>query len=148
MTTIAYKDGILASDSRETSYKSQIDTNHCRKIWRLKDGSLLGCAGDSGSSRILLEFMKQNVKTKPKNLPRNYFKNLYAIFITPLGAQWFYEKGIWMEFNYPYAIGSGQAYAQAVMDAGLSAPEAVKIAIKRDCFSGGRVQVLKLKRRK
>lgn len=56
----------------------------------------------------------------------------------------FYEGGktsYSLENQEYVAIGSGADYAIAAMDAGLSAEEAVKIAIGRDVFSGGEVFV-------
>jgi 20S proteasome alpha/beta subunit len=48
MTVVAYsaKHKIMASDSRSTDDDGMHMTN-CRKIFRLKNGALLGTAGDS-----------------------------------------------------------------------------------------------------
>ena len=43
------------------------------------------------------------------------------------------------------AAGSGEDHALTAMDCGLSAREAVKMAIKRDIGTGGRVRTFKLK---
>ncbi len=48
------------------------------------------------------------------------------------------------ECNYNESAGSGGDYAITAMDLGLSAKDAVKMAIKRDVYSGGRVRVFKL----
>ena len=45
MTTIAYKDGVLAGDQRLTS-KGFIWHDKERKVFRLRDGSLFGASGD------------------------------------------------------------------------------------------------------
>lgn len=43
-----------------------------------------------------------------------------------------------------HAIGSGAACALAAMDAGADAVKAVRIACKRDIYSGGRVRSVKV----
>lgn len=45
-----------------------------------------------------------------------------------------------------YAVGSGAKYAIAAMDLGLSAGDAVKQAMKRDLYTGGRVRVFSVSR--
>lgn len=44
-----------------------------------------------------------------------------------------------------YAIGSGSPHAITAMDCGLSAKDAVKMAMKRDSRTGGRIKVYKIK---
>lgn len=43
--------------------------------------------------------------------------------------------------KYSYALGSGRAFALAAMDMGMDAEQAVKYAMTRDCFTGGKVNV-------
>ena len=47
--------------------------------------------------------------------------------------------------NYNEAAGSGQDHAITALDLGLSAKDAVKMAIKRDPCTGGKVRVYKVK---
>jgi len=62
------------------------------------------------------------------------------------GSLWEFEGEVWVKQDPGYyASGSGSPYAFAAMDAGASARDAVRIAIKRDANSGGRVQSLRLK---
>ncbi len=137
MTTIAYKDGWLVSDSRETS-KDRIDTDRCKKIYRLPDGALYGGAGDSCSIQALHHHLVKASRSKPKKLPNICIKGVHALLIHD--KTFYYERGSWQPINYPFAIGSGSHYAIAAMDAGCTAEEAVRIAIKRDVYSGGRIQ--------
>ncbi|GAI22667.1 unnamed protein product, partial [marine sediment metagenome] len=44
----------------------------------------------------------------------------------------------------PDAIGSGSAYALAAMDMGASAEEAVRAAMKRDIYTGGKVRTMRI----
>lgn len=56
--------------------------------------------------------------------PEKYFKSV--------------EDGVW-------AIGSGSDHALTAMDLGCSAKEAVKMAMKRDVNTGGKVRVFKIR---
>src|SRR5512139_1512849 len=96
MTTIAYRDKILASDSRVT-IKDYIDGDNEKKIWRLRDGSLFGTSGDVSGGYRLLEMLKQQLKSKKLVLPSYYIKGTRAIFVTPKGKIFYYEGGFWEE---------------------------------------------------
>ncbi len=52
------------------------------------------------------------------------------------------KTGIWkqeLDLANPDAIGSGSAYALAAMDMGANAEDAVRTAMKRDIYTGGKV---------
>jgi len=137
VTTVAYRDGILAAD-RQCSY-------HCMpvaKIRRLKDGSLVGMAGngpaceeavswlDCGGQKPVID------KDRPFTLLRLYVNGRV-------------EKI--EDLNYPlqillpyFAIGSGADYAMGAMAHGATAEEAVLIATKHDESTGGGVDTLAL----
>jgi ATP-dependent protease HslVU (ClpYQ) peptidase subunit len=138
LTTIAYRDGVLAGDGR-VSAGDTIVASSKKKVYRLKDGSLLGSAGsqeDGERLRIALE----KGDAAPK-LP-----NCFALRISTESGIWYYEGSAWVHVNEPYtAIGSGSAHALTAMDCGLPAVEAVRMAIKRDPLSGGRVRTVVLK---
>ena len=57
------------------------------------------------------------------------------------------KTGIWkqeLDPANPDAIGSGSAYALAAMDMGASAEDAVRAAMKRDIYTGGRVRTMRV----
>ncbi|MCP6695873.1 proteasome subunit beta [Pseudomonas donghuensis] len=57
------------------------------------------------------------------------------------------KTGIWrqdLDPTNPDAIGSGAPYALAAMDMGASAEEAVRAAMKRDIYTGGKIRTLRL----
>lgn len=144
MTTIAYRDGVLASDSRAT-IKERVDTDRCKKIFRLRNNSYISIAGDYLNGMRLMERLKQLIKTRKKDqqlyLPNERFKGVSAILVDEEAA-WIFDGCLWENLKvYPYyAIGTGGPYALAAMDAGATAEEAVRVGIKRDVYSGGRVQ--------
>ncbi|MNR66547.1 hypothetical protein D3C85_1900920 [compost metagenome] len=58
------------------------------------------------------------------------------------------DTGIWrqdLDPSNPDAIGSGAMYALAAMDMGASAAEAVRAAMKRDIYSGGKLTTIAIK---
>lgn len=143
MTTIAYKDGVLVSDSRETVAK-RIDRDNAQKLFRLANGAVLGCAGSSLAARVLVDKLNNSVKDHKRKkavLPTFRIKNCLAILLAHGNKVYYFENGMWEDISdIPhYSIGSGSDYALAAMDAGASALEAVKIAAKRDIYSGGRI---------
>ena len=141
MTTIAYRDGILASDSRLT-FKSNVTTDKCKKIWRLSDGTLFGASGDNEGGLALLKALKDGREIGPKS-----DREFCGVRIIPKGRIYTTEGLVWARWPEPFiAIGSGGKYARAAMLAGASAVEAVRIGIASDVYSGGRVQTLRLKR--
>lgn len=143
MTTIAYKDGILAGDQR-LSGDSHIWHDKSRKVFRLRDGSLFGACGDNGAGEVLLRGLKKGVLCP--ELPKD--AEIDAILVTAEGKVLLWEAGIWMKWPEPFvAIGSGRTFALAVMRLGHDAVTAVKAGVAGDVHSGGRVQTVKLKRK-
>lgn len=149
MTTVAYRDGVIASDSRLTG-KEYLWTDRCQKVFRLADGSIVGLAGDDYNGNWLLsELRKLSKITGKKTLPNGKFKGAQAILLTTRGRVFTFAYSVWdvlphKQFPY-YAIGSGSTIAMSAMDAGATAVEAVNIAKKRDVYSGGRTQKMEVK---
>lgn len=142
MTTIAYKDGILASDSRLT-IEDNVQTDKCKKIWRLADGTLFAASGDNEGGLLLLAALRAG-----RELGAKSDRAFDAIRILPKGRIFVTEGLVWSRWPEKWvAIGSGAKYARAAIMAGAGAHDAVKIAIGLDPHSGGRVQQLRLLRR-
>jgi ATP-dependent protease HslVU (ClpYQ) peptidase subunit len=143
MTTIAYRDGVLAGDTQVIDGKDLV-VGHQRKVRKLDDGSLFGYAGDVEGSEVLLRSFNSKQLSGPPEC-----RDLNALIITPRGKVYLYEGRIWVK-QAPgyYALGTGSAVALAAMDAGATAEQAVKIGINRDTGSGGKVQAVRLKGKK
>ena len=143
MTTIAYRDGVLASDSRLTQGE-WIWTDKGKKITRLRDGTLFGSSGDHEGSLILEAALKEG-NLFPE-LPEDS-KDVHAIRVTPDGKVWFFEGYKWDRVPEGFvAIGSGRQAAMAILRYGGSAVDAVKAGIASDVFSGGKVQTVRLRK--
>lgn len=162
MTTIAYKDGVMACDSCWT-YGGTIDVL-ATKISRLANGALLGQSG-SNDGRYF-EKLLGKVKS-PASLPtheqlreiRQDFLGLLVLpsgkifklsttFITPENWNCEFDPddvGLW-EITGPFAaVGSGGDFAIVAMECGKSAKEAVDIACRFDPNSRGPIHSLSLK---
>lgn len=141
MTTVAYRDGILAADGRVTT-KDFIESDNDRKIFRLTDGSLFGTSGDYAGGLQMYRLLFASSKLKKPNLPSISAK-IRALLIN--NDIWYYEGGVWEKRKDDYlAIGTGGKFALAAMDAGATAKEAVRVGIKRDIYSGGKLRWLEL----
>jgi ATP-dependent HslUV protease subunit HslV len=108
------------------------------KVRRLPDGSLFGMAGRSIDGDVLAAWLVEGGK-KPK------VESLSALRLLPNGTlHYISEVCDPVEIDAPCAVGSGGDFAIGALDAGLSAEEAVAIAMKRDPGTGGKITVLHL----
>lgn len=143
MTTIVYRDGVMAGDGRETIQNDEYSSyyiirDNCVKVWKLKDGSLFGAAHGSECIERLREALEKG--EKPPKL-----EDVAGLRVDKKGRISLYEGNIWQPIHMPYyAVGSGSIMAFALLDAGLDAIKACRGAARRDPFSGGRVHWVKL----
>lgn len=147
MTTIAYRDGVIAGDGRETAgedgYSTIIIRDNAIKVYTLPDGRLFGGSRTSEDIAILYDALKDGVV----KWPSPELGDINALCIDTDGKIYFYEGNKWEHVDTEYySVGSGSVFAFAAMDAGASAVEAVEVGKKRDPFSGGAVHSEVLKR--
>jgi len=143
MSTIVYRDGVMASDSRAYSGNSA-PIGSKMKIRRLKDGSLVGISTcrPGLSERMMAWFDEGNPNDKaPTDL------DFVALVVRPNGEVFFYHDSIWPSgpLCAPwFAIGSGEEYAMGALAMGASAFRAVEVAAALDTMSAPPVTVLEL----
>lgn len=139
MTTIAYKDGVVAYDSRSSSNGAIISDNYEKKAVKNK----------------VAFFLSGTVADHPKfidaYLGADCEEDLDAYGFCVDGGRLYRvghsEGKVYREIcelDEHYAAGSGSDHALTAMDLCLSAKEAVKMAMKRDTGTGGRVRTFKL----
>ncbi len=145
MTTVAYRDGVLAGDGRETTQNDEDSSwyklrDDCVKVHRLKDGRLFGAAhGSEDIERLHTALIK--------NLPPPKLECVCGLLIDLRRRIWLYEGNIWQHIKLPYyAIGSGAIHAFTALDMGASARVSVRAAIKRDLWSGGKISCVRLRK--
>lgn len=137
MTTIAWDGSTLASDSQEQD--DYIEQHASRKLYRIKN-TLVGLAGCSASGIQFVEWVKRG--EMPDERPK-FSGDFCALVIRPNGKAYEYGSSLTpMPAGRKTAIGSGRGPALGALLAGVSARDAVKIAIKLDPNSGGPVKSL------
>jgi hypothetical protein len=162
MTTVVFKDGVMACDSCY-SYAGSVDTLS-RKIYRLKSGGLLGQAGANDAREVMKLVEKvRNAREMPLHskfmeirldflgllvLPSGRKFKIATTFISPDNWDASLEKedfGAW-EIEVPFAaIGSGCDVATGAMAAGANARGAVAIACRFDINSRPPIHSMRLK---
>ena len=148
MTVVAYRDGVMASDSRATSGKNYIETDKMPKMFRFSDGSIVGFAGEVLAWQEMARMFRESISKGDFTLPR--LKRVTALFVSPKKTIFQFDGNNWERLTkriYPhqyYSIGSGATIAMSAMDAGASAVEAVRIAIRRDAYCGGKIRTLEI----
>ena len=149
MTTIAFKDGIMAADGKVT-IGNQIITLQDKKIFET-NGYIVGTAGNCHSCELFREYGFTPSDTDLRGQLMEYIESdkeencFYALV-------WDKEKKTLKQYSnsiYPLvipeqisAIGSGADFALGAMYAGASADKAVEIASKLDINSGGEIYIL------
>lgn len=146
MSTVAYRDGVLAADSKAYGGSGQNSPGEKRKIHRLKDGTVVGV-----TSAVLGMGERFAAWLDAGGDPTAWTggdPDLRAIIVRPGGEMFLADDGLF--FSGPiqckqYAIGSGAAYALGAMSMGATAVQAVHVAIAHDYHSGGRVRALSVR---
>jgi hypothetical protein len=146
MTTIAYRDGILAADSRLTVDHGGGSRKHtCRKLFRKRVGEgkkahdvVIATAGESSPGMVFVDWYGSG-KPVP-DLFLHLGGDFLCLVLTPSGLFEYdvYCRGDLIEEEF-YAVGSGSVAALAAMHCGKSAIEAVRVAARIDAFTGGRI---------
>ncbi|ENM3096134.1 TPA: proteasome subunit beta [Pseudomonas aeruginosa] len=140
MTTIAYKDGVIAYDSRQTR-SGAIVSDDCQKL-TIVEGVSFFLSGAVCDEKALIAAYFGTPSPVPVECSG------YAVDGGKLLMVGHDDKtGVWkqdLDLANPDAIGSGSAYALAAMDMGASAEDAVRAASKRDIYTGGKVRTFRV----
>lgn len=150
MTTIVYRDGVLAADScaTVTSEEGGSRKMRCEKIYRkvLPDGKtvLIGAAGESAPGLMFLDWYGTG-KPAPTELLDGE-ADIDILVITRRGVFSFDKwcRGEKLKGRF-FAIGSGAKAALGALHMGASAVQAVRVACKVDPYSTTPVATMRLK---
>lgn len=140
MTTIAYRDGVLAADS--SCWVDTTRVHSARKIWRVH-GGLIGFAGTISYGLAMVRWLQSGAD--PDDYPKE--SNGSCIIIDRRGIIRSYESGSTtsMRIVEKYvSIGSGSSVALGAMFAGANAKDAIKASIKYDAYTSGPIKTLRL----
>jgi len=141
MTTIAFRDGVLAGDSR-TCYGNSIETGIKRKVRKSRDGRLIGVCGTSSKVEPYALGLMNDAKVLPE-IPKDEGR---VIEVLPSGRVWIHEHGGKhclgkLRFG---AWGSGSDSARGALAMGATAVETVRVASTIDLYTDGRITVVRL----
>jgi ATP-dependent protease HslVU (ClpYQ) peptidase subunit len=156
MTTIAFKNGVIAADSRvtvesEAGGARNFDT---RKLFRAKvdikgtfKDVILATAGESAPGSLFVEQWSTGKSLTEIRELFTYSEADFTILVVTEDGLFEVDKWCILEPVYEpfYAIGSGSKLAMGAMEAGASAQKAVEIACKRDPYTALPVVTMRLK---
>lgn len=140
LTTIAYKNNIIAYDSRLTRGDLILSDNHDKMIVR---GNIhfWGTGNTTDIDKLIDAYFSPGNIQPPVEANVLVLDNgeLYQLGFDPDSNPPEFWKSK-LDMNNCDAFGTGQLYAFTAMDMGASAKEAVEMAAKRDIFTGGEVR--------
>lgn len=149
MTTIAFKDEVMAGDGRITSGSLIVDESN-NKVFKNKY-YLVGSAGAAASDHLLIKIMNEKMLSKDQCLEELFslskeFESSFLVYDISNKKLMDIESGgcYYPKYQKGYAIGSGAGFAMTAMGMGASAKQAVKEAIKYDKNSGGKIREVKV----
>lgn len=145
MTTIAYRDGILAADSQETMGGMKL-TSAPKITFLPASQTLIALAGDSEKcTRALAYFNRPDWREKVDEAP--FFKKGFeAVVVTKERAYYCVNNCVALPLGNPFiACASGWQLAMAALHMGLGPEDAVKFASELDVYTNSEVQVVNVK---
>lgn len=142
MTTIAYRDGVLAADTLVTERDRRV--GFATKIFRT--GPVLwGTTGCLQHRDVVRTWLEAACPGDTPNMETRKNASSDAVLIFSGRLICFDEHGAdSMPLPEFYAKGSGAAFALGAMAHGASAEEAVRAAMQLDLYTGGDITVLRL----
>lgn len=145
MTTIAYRQGVIAADSYVSAGELMLDQT--QKLHTLYDGSVVGFSGDLSESQVTLEMLQSHEGPWEKLDFKGERDPHHFILVTPsrrvLTFHYKNRRMLSQRLSYT-ALGTGKELALGAMAHGASAIEAVRAAIKHDINSGGRIRSVRV----
>ena len=141
MTTVAYKNGVIAYDSRTTVGSLIIDDAANKK--RTRDSTVfVFCGRPDQYDDFIDAYFSESKEINKRNECSAIASESGKVFVCGIDENGYIFKTEINDIYDIYAIGSGCDFAWTAMDMGATAKEAVKIAMKRDVYTGGEVRSL------
>lgn len=143
MTTLAYKEGVIAVDSQATAGNLIVDDDYDKRVVT-DHGDFYFCGTPCDVDSFVTEYLTGNKQGSFNWECYAFYVDLNndLYIITQDSDALFYADRC--NPNKHYSLGSGSSFALAAMDMGASAKEAVKMAKKRDTGTGGKIRTYKL----
>lgn len=141
MTTIAYKDNVIAAD-KQLTFNNNWSCATTTKI--AKRGKLLaGAAGSTAQCQLFLKWFLDGCKgSQPEKLGDDF--KMEAFIVLPDNRIAFFDAESVFECEADFfAIGSGEQFAIGAMEAGANAIGAIYIASKFDLGTSRSMDILR-----
>jgi hypothetical protein len=140
MTTIVYKDGVMAGDS--AIFDRGTYCGSTPKVFRRSDGALIGIAGRLGE---LIAYKDWFLNGEQGERPKFADDESEAVIVRPDGTIWWVGQNDICQVTAEYAcIGSGFKLAVGALEAGASVEAALWIAMRLDNMTREPMNVVKL----
>ena len=145
MTVVAFRDGVMAADTRLSDYNSAA---RATKLVRLPDGGVAGGCGLWAAAYAGLKWLAEGGSLDgaegKARLPD--IEGATLLIARPDGVLWLLESRFpaYPLLDTTAVIGCGAEAAKALLATGHSAPEAVAMVTKQDLLCGGPVQSLEV----
>jgi len=140
MTTIAYKDGVIAYDSQVT--RGDVITYNDYEKCLERGGVKFFCSGAVSDYQKLVD-VYFGAKPDGHIDVSAIVLDGESLMLVAVDS----DTGLWKSpimRDRPYAIGSGTPYAFAAMDMGATAYQSVEMAAMRDTSTGGTIRTVLL----
>lgn len=141
MTTIVYhRESALMAADRRCVNGYDVVCAPVTKIRRLKDGTLVGCAGSVVALQLVSEWLENECKDKFQGPDKTD-----VLIVDPDGGVHMLQDGVLYEIEDEFPVlGSGGDHARGALAAGATARRALEIATRFDPFTGDGIDVLHL----
>jgi ATP-dependent HslUV protease subunit HslV len=139
MTTVAYRDGVMAADS--SCWEGSTNAHSVRKVWKIRK-CLIGCSGNMSDIHAFVRWIKDGAIEE--EYPR--MKQLAAIVATSDGKVCSFESGSFHPIPVVgkyCSVGSGADVALGAMHHGATAVEAIRAARHHNEATKGRIITVK-----
>jgi hypothetical protein len=140
VTTIVYKDGVMAGDT--AIFDRGTYCGSTAKVFRRKDGALIGIAGRLGE---LIAYKDWFLNGEHGDRPKFADDESEALIVRPDGTMWWVGQSDICQITAAYAcIGTGFKLAVGALEAGATVEEAMWIAMRLDSMTREPMNVVKL----
>ena len=144
MTIIAYKDGVIAYDSRVT-IGSLIDDDDAEKMVVSRGHRFFFAGNLSDQARFLDAFFEPGTKLPDSCVGAFVLTPDDVLLVAGVDSDTDVVSSYPVRKDAHHAMGSGRDFALAAMDLGMTAAIGVKSAISRDTRCGGKIRTCKIK---
>jgi hypothetical protein len=142
MSTVVYRDGVVAADTKAYGGKYRHSPGQKSKLHRLADGSIVAVTSSVvGLPERVVDYLATG------GHPRDWVGELDGdvMMVRPDGSLYLAIGTAWLSGPIAtdrHAIGSGSDFAYAAMEMGASASRAVEVACACDMHSGLPVETM------